>query len=70
VSYVLKSRKRAHLEMGGSIGFGRDLERKYVDYTTSGSMLDDGGTSAGSRTLGGTRATAMFVIGTSVDLGG
>jgi hypothetical protein len=69
VSYVLKSRKRAHLEMGGSIGFGSDMERKHVDYTTTGGLLDDGTTSAGSKTLGGIRTTAMFVIGTSVDLG-
>ena len=69
VSYVVKSRKRAHLELGGSIGFGSDLQRKHVDYTTTGGFLDDG-THSASTTLGGVRTTAMFVIGTSIDLGG
>jgi hypothetical protein len=69
VSYVVKSRKRAHLEIGGSFGLGSDLRRKQVDYTTTGGFLDDGSPAAGRTTLGGVRSTAMFVIGTSLDLG-
>jgi hypothetical protein len=70
VSYVVKSRKRAHLEIGGSFGLGSDLRRKHVDYTTTGGFLDDGTPTPGSTMLGGVRSTAMFVIGTSLDLGG
>jgi hypothetical protein len=69
VSYVVKSRKRAHLEIGGSFGLGSDLQEKHVNYTTTGGFLDDGSPTPGSTTLGGMRATAMFVVGTSVDLG-
>lgn len=70
VSYVVKSRKRGHLEIGGSFGLGSDLRKEHVDYTTTGGFLDDGSPNPGSATLGGTRGTAMFVVGTSIDLGG
>jgi len=68
VSYVVKSKNRGHLEIGGAFGLGSDLRREHVDYTTTGGFLDDG-PHAGSTTLGGMRGTAMFVVGTSVDLG-
>jgi hypothetical protein len=70
VSYVVKSRTRAHLEIGGSVGIGSDLRTKHVNYTTTGGLLDDGTPNLGSTTLGGVRGTAMFVIGSSLDVGG
>jgi hypothetical protein len=70
VSYVVRSRKRAHLELGASFAVGSDLEQKQVDYVTYGGFLDDGEPNHSSTTLGGRRSTALFTIGTNIDLGG
>ncbi len=70
VSYVVRSTKRAHLELGASFAVGSDLERKQVDYVTYGGFLDDGDPNYSRTTLGGRRSTALFTIGTNIDLGG
>jgi hypothetical protein len=68
MSSVFKAGGRAHLELGMMGFYGRDLEQREVDYTTTGGLFSSGEVSEHTTTIGGERVGATLNAGLTVDL--